>query len=155
MKKLKKCPRCNSANLLRNQPHPERPKGTIYDACRDCMAIWESIPAGEHYKRDGELMPFHEPCDNCAFRAGSPESQDKVEWRKLIDQLRAGGQFCCHKGVPLVTVGEGSRASFDFPKGPDGKEDRNQMRTCRGFLNAWSKWVEREMQQTTMTDQER
>jgi hypothetical protein len=89
-------------------------------------------------------MPFREPCDNCAFRAGSPESQDKEEWKKLMEQLRAGGQFFCHKGVPLVTVGEGARASFEFPKRPDGEWDRDRMRLCRGFLNAWSKWIERE-----------
>lgn len=142
--KLKRCPRCRSTNLVRGQKHPERPSGTFYDVCRDCRAVWESIPAGEAHTRDGELMPFREACDNCAFRAGSPESQDKEEWKKLMEQLRAGGQFFCHKGVPLVTVGEGARASFEFPKRLDGEWDRDRMRLCRGFLNAWSKWVERE-----------
>lgn len=142
--KLKKCPKCNSGNIVRRQKHPQRPDGTFYDACRDCMAIWESIPAGEQYKRDGEMMPFHEPCDNCAFRPGSPESQDKAEWRKLIEKLRSGGQFFCHKGVPLETVGTGSLASFEFPKRADGEWDRERMRTCRGYLNAWSKWTEQQ-----------
>jgi len=109
------------------------------------MAIWESIPTGEHYRRDGEMLAFLEPCDNCAFRPGSPESRDKEEWKKLLDQLRAGGQFFCHKGVPITGVGEGSCASFDFPKRPDGEWDRDQMRMCAGWLRAYWRWREQEM----------
>lgn len=105
------------------------------------MAIWESIPDGEQYTRDGEMLRFHEPCDNCAFRPGSPESQDKAEWRKLMEKLRAGGQFFCHKGVPLVTVGEGSKAEFDFPKLPNGEWDREHMRLCAGYCKAWGAWM--------------
>lgn len=141
MSKLRKCPRCQSANLRGPMKHPEKPDGCLYTACADCMTVWESIPTGEHFKRDGELMPFREPCDNCAFRPGSPESQDKAKWRELMTSLKAGGSFFCHKGVPLVTVSTGSNASFDFPKGADGIEDPQQMRTCRGFLNAWSVWM--------------
>jgi hypothetical protein len=139
--KLKKCPSCRSANIARHQRHPEKPDGTFYDACRDCMAIWESIPQGEQYKRDGELMAFHEPCDNCAFRPGSPESHDKAEWRKLMDKLRAGGSFLCHKGVPIKSVGEGSRADFDFQCDASGLPAPERSRLCRGYLNAWSNWT--------------
>jgi hypothetical protein len=141
MKRIRKCPRCNSAELRGPMPHPEKPQGTLYQACADCLAVWEAIPEGEHFKRDGEQLAFREPCDNCAFRPGSPESQDKPQWRDLMTQLKAGGSFYCHKGVPLVTVGQNSNASFDFPKGTDGKEDMNRMRLCRGYLNAWNIWM--------------
>jgi hypothetical protein len=139
MKRIKKCPACGSGNLMLRRKSLSR--GTFFDACRDCAAIWESIPEGEHFKRDGELLAFHQPCDNCAFRPGSPESEDKKAWRELIEKLRDGGHFFCHKGVPILELGAGSAASFDFPKGPDGKEDINKLRFCRGYLNAWLAWM--------------
>jgi len=47
-------------------------------------------------------------------------------------QLRAGGAFHCHKGVPLDPEGEDG---FDYPK------DRpEKLRLCRGYLNALGKW---------------
>jgi hypothetical protein len=137
--KLKKCPECGSANIrarLKVQSHE-----TLYDICVDCCAVWESIPASEHFKRDGELIAFKQPCDNCAFRSGSPESQDKEAWRNLLEQLRAGGSFFCHKGVPIKTLGKGHGADFKFPLRPDGMPDKDQMRLCRGFLKAWAVWM--------------
>lgn len=138
----KKCPACQSGNIrtrLKLRSHD-----TAYDTCIDCKAVWESVPDGEHFKRDGELIAFKHPCDNCAFRPGSPESQDKAGWRLLLEQLRAGGTFYCHKGVAIKTAGEGHKADFDFPLGESGLPDKNQMRLCRGFLNAWAVWTARE-----------
>jgi hypothetical protein len=147
---VKKCPKCGSRNLLLHQQPPGRT--TFYDVCRVCVAVWESLPEGERYKRDGELMAFEKPCDNCAFRAGSPESENKVEWKKLLTELRAGGEFFCHKAVPLTTIGEGSRASFEFPQKADGKFDVGNMRLCRGFLNAWAAWVAKDFPDNELPD---
>jgi hypothetical protein len=46
------------------------------------------------------------PCDNCAFRPGSPEQADTAKWKELIAKLRAGGTFHCHKGVPIAPESE-------------------------------------------------
>lgn len=136
--KLLECPSCKSSNIrqrLKVSGHD-----TLYDICADCKAVWESIPAGEHFKRDAELIAFKHPCDNCAFRPGSPESSDKPAWRDLLAQLRAGGTFYCHKGVPIRMLGRGHGADFNFPLNAAGVPDKNEMRLCRGFLNAWSAW---------------
>jgi hypothetical protein len=132
------CPMCGSletVSLVRLH------RGTRMSGCFACRALWETIPDGETHRRDGELMPWRKPCDNCAFRAGSPESQNRVKWRELLARLKAGGQFFCHKGVPIeqATIAEGL-IEFDYPKGADGKEDPERMRVCRGFLNAWAVW---------------
>lgn len=132
------CPACGSARTVRI------PAGFLesecqHSACRGCGAFWESLPAGEPYERDGEQIPFKEPCDNCAFRAGSPESQNRDKWRELLQRLKAGGRFYCHKAVPIDPDG-----GFDFPTKADAKAilvpDEDRMRMCRGFLNAWAKW---------------
>ncbi len=117
--------------------------------CLDCKAVWEPFPA--NYVRDPVCA---EPCDNCAFRAGSPEQADPERWKALIESLKpdAGysyftGRFFCHKGVPIdMAKGPGN---FLFPqkpvlmdgepmRNPDGSivttEDIAKMRTCSGFL---------------------
>lgn len=131
------CPRCGSGRLVSPIGLTER-----LEFCMECRAVWEGIPAGEFYRRDGELMAFRSPCDNCAFRKGSPESADRAGWRNLIEQLRhgPGGMFYCHKGVPFDPVHQPG-TGFLFPKRPDGGYDQSQMRLCRGFLNAWGRWI--------------
>lgn len=137
MNDLDHCPACNSESIMRILSRDL----DKYDACLECRAVWERLPTGEPYRRDGELLPFGEPCDNCAFRSGSPESEDKEKWRALLASLRAGGKFYCHKGVPLdYSVHGGENVGFAYPVKPDGKHDTENMRLCRGYLNAWAKW---------------
>lgn len=134
------CPVCASPrviSLLRSFSSGARMSG-----CFDCRALWETIPSGEQYMRDGELMPWMEPCDNCAFRAGSPESKDREKWRELLAKLKAGGQFYCHKGVPIKQdeIDDGF-VRFAYPETAEGQPDKDRLRTCRGYLNAWVRWM--------------
>lgn len=108
--------------------------GTL-QICPSCKAAWEPLPPGEPRHPEEPNMSFPEPCDNCAFRPGSPEVEDRAEWKKLLTKLKHGGRFYCHKGVPL-----GGEDGFQYPKKADGTHDEGRMRLCRGFLNAWAKW---------------
>jgi hypothetical protein len=101
--------------------------------CRSCRAVWE--PFAATYVEDPVAA---EPCDNCAFRPGSPEQADKAAWRALLDSLRPDadgmftGRFYCHKNVPIdMTKGPGNHL---HPTTPDGTLDQRRMRTCSGFL---------------------
>ena len=151
------CPACGAVEgLIQFPPGLLQDADTRYSGCVACRAIWESLPDGEPFLRDGELMPFVEPCDNCAFRAGSPESQDKTRWRKLLAKLKRGGRFYCHKAVPISPHG-----GFEFPvkrgvqdaTGELGPvEDEDRMRLCRGFLNAWWRWCAAERAIPTLVD---
>lgn len=119
----------------------------IYDACVACSKVWERLPVGEPFERDGEQMPFAIPCDNCAFRGGSDERTDKDLWTDLQLKFSMGGEFYCHKGVPLKDIKAGPN-EFDFPRvtktidiagecRPYESWDRSRMRLCRGYLNQW------------------
>lgn len=128
---------------------PEFEVDADWQCCLTCAAVWEAFP--EVYVRDPVCA---EPCDNCAFRPGSPEQQDPEKWKGLIASLKPDssygyftGRFYCHKGVPIdMTKGPGN---FLFPQQPltmDGEpvlladgtpattEDTSKMRTCTGFL---------------------
>lgn len=133
------CPGCGSRNIAHIAPSSpglpgiNRLSTREYGACLDCRALWEAFPP--LYAED-EVEA--EPCDNCAFRPGSPEQQDTEGWKKLIDSLGPredgffSGQFYCHKHVPLdMAAGPGN---FLFPTRPDGTLDLGRMRSCSGFL---------------------
>lgn len=47
-------------------------------------------------------IPVREKCcENCAFRAGSPERKDGHGWIRLTEAITEGrGVFFCHKGIP-------------------------------------------------------
>jgi hypothetical protein len=132
---LQTCPACGGTTIVTFNE---------YSACATCKKAWENIPAGEHYKRDGELMPFHKPCDNCAFRGGSNERKDKDYWRSLQQQLEGlGGLFYCHRGVPFELATDGTHSPFEYPMRETvamGEKvnihDTEKMRLCRGYLNA-------------------
>lgn len=134
------CPHCGADGTVTFDALPDA--GVVMAGCLGCGSIWEAIPNGEQYLVDGEVMPWREPCDNCAFRAGSAESRDRAEWRDLLERLRGGGQFFCHKGVPLKKdeLVSYNRVAFDYPVDGAGEYARDKMRLCRGFLNAWMRW---------------
>lgn len=149
------CPACSSHDV-RRVDHRGMPAELArhftcdLGACLDCRAIWEAFPAAGYF----EDPVCAEPCDNCAFRPGSPEQADRDGWRSLIDSLSPGddgwfqSQFYCHKGVPIDM--ERGPGNFVFPERPvmmDGSPvlepstgkpamtyDLGRMRTCSGFL---------------------
>lgn len=138
------CPACTSAETFCLI-------GSDFDVCMSCRKIWERLPAGEPYTRDGEQLAFKKPCDNCAFRRGSAERADVDRWNNMLLELSQGGHFYCHKGVPLASSLEAIvadpelRHAFDFPLKPGvvtfggvkhtyKDYDRDAMRLCRGFL---------------------
>ncbi len=111
----------------------------IIDQCEDCGNFWEAWPDDD----PGDVVE-REPCDTCAYRAGSPESQDPLEWRLLCELPReAAGKggpfvvgcpwFCCHKGIPIRI--EGNDIMFDFAAA--GRSATEQ--PCVGFLRIYWK----------------
>lgn len=105
------------------------------EVCANCRTVWEPMPAGgTHLDDDGTPFAFGKPCDNCAFRKGSPEREDPEAWKSLIKKLESwDGQFYCHKGVPIDPTSEDG---FRYPKHRDGKQNIRKLRLCRGYLNA-------------------
>ncbi|HEX9648903.1 MAG TPA: hypothetical protein VGB88_15460 [Alphaproteobacteria bacterium] len=122
-----RCPRC-ACRKVRHVSHGGTPfYARNLEVCVNCGALWEPLPpGGDHRDSDGTPFPFPEPCDNCAFRAGSPEQQDTPEWKKMMAKLKAGGPFYCHKGVPIEPDGE---HGFAYPKA------HRKLRLCRGYLH--------------------
>jgi len=137
------CPRCGSRAVDRFTLPPDATRfyaGEL-EGCRNCKTVWEPFEAEQLAKTGDRFPAFTEPCNNCAFRPGSPEQQDGEKWRDLMGTLKRGGSFYCHKGVPL-SPGEGH--GFAYPTKPGSTTvDPNRMRLCRGFLsmvgNIWSK----------------
>ncbi|RJF94823.1 hypothetical protein D3874_03140 [Oleomonas cavernae] len=109
-------------------------KGRQITGCVDCRSLWEPLPEG--YRAFEAQWPFEKPCDNCAFRKGSPEQSDPETWAQVMANVKAFAGFYCHKGVPLS---KGDDVGFAYPKKPDGTYDARAMRTCRGYLNAMGK----------------
>jgi len=140
------CPACSSISIA-------CVLGTDLDLCLDCHKCWERVGRGEHFMVDGELLPFKRPCDNCAFRGQSEERRNRARWADLQQTLATGGEFYCHKGVPMKASVEeivggapDSRLAFDFPMSvktvdiagetyPYPSYMREHMRLCRGYLN--------------------
>lgn len=121
-----RCPACRS----RNTQVAEGPAmglshiPTLYGACGDCAAIWEAFPPGwSHDVCDAG------PCDNCAFAPGSPEIKGDG-WKALLRDLKAGREFKCHKGAPILIDKAASTVGFD-----EGWVARHA-RTCAGFHRA-------------------
>jgi hypothetical protein len=118
------CPNCKSIRI----EHTTLPatalshRSTAYDLCRDCATVWEAYP--DDWCED---VVGATPCDNCAFRSGSPEQQNPNEWRALIAELRAGGEFRCHKGAPILGVLE-DKPTFDTAW------VQRRGRKCAGFM---------------------
>jgi len=132
-----RCPKCKSHRTATAPQAITKFYAREITVCGTCGSAWEPMPPGEPRHPDEPTMAFQEPCDNCAFRPGSPEQANTAEWRELMASLKAGASFHCHKGVPIEP---GSEHGFAYPLGPDGKGDRAKLRTCRGFLNAWGRW---------------
>lgn len=150
------CPKCGCRRveaLLVAQEFPLRFYAQDLEACVNCKAIWEPIDRTLLWDPDDLLAAFSEPCGNCAFRPGSPEQGNPDRWREILDAVKLhGGEFFCHKGVPLDPVGE---HGFAYPTKVEPRAsamagetvripDRSRMRLCRGFLNMWGQLARRQ-----------
>jgi hypothetical protein len=126
------CPRCASRRVSDiDAPSPNGFYARVVRGCFNCQTIWEPFDPADTIDPTERYASFIEPCNNCAFRPGSPEQADTDEWKKTVASLKAGGQFYCHKGVPIDVKNENG---FAYPA--DG-QDKKKMRLCRGFLNMW------------------
>lgn len=121
------CPKCGSRRVNFVPEAAFNGYGPGMALCPNCNCIWEPFSADQIWDPDDPVCSFRQPCNNCAFRPGSPEQQDAEKWRALIGSLRDGASFHCHKGVPIEA---GAEHGFAYPK------DRHKLRLCRGYLNA-------------------
>ena len=118
------CPRCKSIRIVRNTLPGASGTPTDYDCCRDCGTAWEAYPSDWCEDVVGAT-----PCDNCAFRPGSPEQADPKEWKKLIMLLKSGQEFRCHKGAPIIGLDK-DPPEIEFDAEWIGRRGRR----CAGFM---------------------
>lgn len=127
MKGADQCPKCGS----RRWSDVDQQVTDFYSAklrvCGNCATAWEPFNQSDLLDDDDRYSSFKHPCDNCAFRKGSPEQRDKEGWESKMISMSFGNSFHCHKGVP---VSPDSEIGFDYPA------DRNKLRLCRGYLNS-------------------
>jgi hypothetical protein len=113
------------------------------EVCLNCKVIWETFDPAHLLDKD---MPttssFLEPCSNCAFRPGSPEQKDAGAWCQLVEQLKRGASFYCHKGVPIDPASEDG---FAYPQDANGNKLQHKLRLCRGYLNMLSRQWDKEI----------
>lgn len=136
------CPKCGGAKVTRAmlKPGTFNGYGPLIAVCVSCKALWEPVHHDLIWDPDDPLCAFKDPCNNCAFRPGSPEQRNRKEWASIKANIESSGGFYCHKGVPIEP---GAKHGFAYPVGPDGKEVRNKMRLCRGYLNAWGSRIDK------------
>ena len=141
-----RCPKCLGTQVACEAAPPGvKFYGKRIAICGPCGIAWEPIDETSIWDKTDPACSGSEPCDNCAFRPGSPEQKDTERWKTLIETLRAGGTFYCHKGVPLAP---GSEHGFEYPMlkldvlGHEVKTYATaNMRLCRGYLNALGVWL--------------
>lgn len=128
-----KCPKCGSGNIGFDPAMTFKGYGPGLASCANpaCRALWEYFDPAAIWDPTDPVCSFKEPCNNCAFRKGSPEQEDRESWQKLLDQCALDGTFYCHKGVPIEPDAE---HGFAYPY-KDGEPDRRKLRICRGYLN--------------------
>lgn len=140
MKGADQCPRCASrATVDIDHPSPKGFYTSVIRVCRNCETLWEPFDPADTIDPTERLASFIEPCNNCAFRPGSPEQEDTEEWKKTMASLKAGGSFYCHKGVPIDIKNPNG---FAYPD--DGKTPR-KLRICRGYLKMWGAMMDKRM----------
>lgn len=75
-----------------------------------------------------------EPCHDCAFRRGSPESREEGFLARLIQQSKP---FRCHQGMPLDGRGKVPSLGDYAPLDPDAYP------VCAGWARARASWLAR------------
>lgn len=110
-----RCGNCGSRNMmLCNREETD----TLYGVCMNCERFQEVET------RD---WPLSSMCDNCAFRKGSPEQADPFRWAEILETVKKGQPFHCHKGLEATHVG--IDISFSPPTENDAK-------VCAGWRSA-------------------
>jgi hypothetical protein len=134
------CPKCASRKWAEAEQGITTFYAPLIRVCGNCGTAWEPFEPEQLLDVDlPRTSSFLEPCDNCAFRPGSPEQANTDVWKETIAAIKAGGSFYCHKGVPLTP---GSEHGFDYPEG--GANPR-KLRLCRGYLNVFGAQMEKAM----------
>lgn len=140
-----RCPKCGSRKTKEVIVPPSGFYAEKLEACVNCRAVWEPFdPAQLLDDHLPQTSSFKEPCDNCAFRPGSPEQKDKARWAELMASLKDNGRFFCHKGVP---IDPNSEHGFAYPTKLVCKElhptatteNVKRLRMCRGWLMMWGR----------------
>lgn len=126
-----KCPKCGSSKVTVSETLEYEGYGPGLATCENCRCLWEYFTESMIWAPEEPFSSFKEPCNNCAFRKGSPEQEDKEEWGKLLQTLALSGSFYCHKGVPIEPDAE---HGFAYPH-KDGVPVTRKLRICRGYLN--------------------
>ena len=134
MKGADHCPVCGSDRIALITI-----KENTLAGCKVCQTMWEPFNPADLLDDDDQYSSFKDMCDNCAFRPGSPEREDKESWKDQLEHLALNGiPFMCHKGVPISRKkGE----THDHPKHDKGGYDINRSRFCRGYLK-WNRKLE-------------
>ena len=139
------CPKCSSRKVANDPTLQHKGYGPGLAVCINCKTLWEPFDPAQVWDKSEPHCSFKEPCNNCAFRPGSTEQSDPEKWKLLLDQLKCGAQFYCHKGVPIEPEAE---HGFAYPtrvlvvdiEGVPRTEkhvvDPKKLRLCRGYLNA-------------------
>jgi hypothetical protein len=135
MKGADQCPKCASRRWVDvDEPSPKGFYARIVRVCANCKTLWEPFAVEDLKNPTERLSVFKSPCNNCAFRKGSPEQQDEEEWAKTMASLQGGAMFFCHKGTAIEP---GSEHGFAYPGGgTDTKTLIRKGRLCRGYLNS-------------------
>lgn len=138
MKGADQCPKCASRSWA--EPRVESGFYAIdVRVCHNCKTIWEPFDPAELLDPKREpLGAFRHPCNNCAFRKGSPEQRDPEGFAELRGKLGwLGASFYCHKGIPINVENEDG---FDYPRDREGNPVPRKLRLCRGYLNQLGKF---------------
>lgn len=135
------CPKCGCRKVFVAEGITFKGYGPDIATCKNCDAIWEPFDPAQIWNKDDPVCSFIDPCNNCAFRPGSNEQQNREEWIKMIGSLREGAAFYCHKGVPIEANAE---HGFAYPE-----HDQTKLRLCRGYLNALYGLRKRDFEQDT------
>ena len=138
MKGADQCPKCASRSWA--EPRVESEFYAIdVRVCRNCQTIWEPFDEADlpHGKAE-PLGAFKHPCNNCAFRKGSPEQSDPEGFAELRSKLGwFGASFYCHKGIAIDIHNDDG---FAYPRDAEGKPIVRKLRLCRGYLNQLGKF---------------
>lgn len=142
------CPKCGSTDTRHSATMAFKGYGPGLAACRACNALWEYADPTKMLDDDDPASCFTEPCNNCAFRPGSHEQKDRLGWAELMESLKDGNVFYCHKGVAIEPDAENGFAYPQVEKtiiiaGVDEPvkymaPDVPRLRICAGYLKMFS-----------------
>lgn len=143
---IRQCPKCGSRKVVSDPNLTFKGYGPGIASCANCKTVWEPFDPAQIWDTSDPHCSFKEPCNNCAFRPGSPEQADPAKWKELVNQLKCGASFHCHKGVPIEPDAENGFAYpmrtivvdnvAGFLRVEKEVPDRKKLRICRGYLNA-------------------